>query len=434
MGRNAEPPAAASPADDSGRAAELGRGEPTSGRTGWPRALIALEVPDFRYLWIGTQLMLAGMLIQMATRSFLVYDITESGKILALVSSAQVAPVLALSPIGGAIADRIERRRLVIVFQAITALTGLLVAVSIATGTITWGYLLLAAVVYGTTFSFAMPARNALVKSLVGRRRVANAVALQASGMSAQALLAPAAGGILYATIGPDGAYFVGAGLGFAALAFTFMITRGVGKVEPTGSPMMADIRSGIAYVLRSDLLVGVMTMVVVTLLLVQSLPFLLPVMVVEVYGRDSGAFGLLLSALGLGSLLGSVAIASTKRWRPGLVLIGAALCGGLALLGVAMLPYYYAGLALFVVVGLTDAARRTHSNAIFMEEVEDAYLGRVISVYYMASGLLPASLLVSGVAIDVLGSQLTVGSMGLLLTLCSLAMLFTHRRLRDLR
>ena len=434
MGRNAEPPAAASPADDSNPAAAIDRDESASGPSRWPRALIALEVPDYRYLWIGTQLMMTGMHIQMMARSFLVYDITESGKILAIVSSAQVAPVLALSPFGGAIADRIERRRLVIVFQAITALTGLLVAISIATGTVTWGYLLVAAVVYGITFSFAMPARNALVKALVGRRRVGNAVALHASGISAQALLAPAAGGVLYAAIGPDGAYFVGAGMGFAALAFTFMITRGVGKVEPSGSAMMADIRAGIEYVLRSDLLLGVMAMVVVTLLLVQSLPFLLPVVVVEVYGRDSGAFGLLLSALGLGSLLGSVAIAATGRWRPGLVLIGAALCGGVALLGVAAVPNYYAGLALLVAVGLTDAARRTHSNAIFMEEVEDAYLGRVISVYYMASGLLPVSLIVSGAAIDVLGSQLTIGSMGLLLALFSTAMLFTHRRLRDLR
>ena len=434
MGSNAESTAAASPADDSAPSAETARDAPAARRRRWPRALIALEVADYRYLWIGTQLMMTGMNIQMTARSFLVYELTESGTILAIVSSAQVAPVLALSPLGGAIADRIERRRLVIVFQLVTALTGLLVAISITTGAVTWGYLLVAAVVYGATFSFAMPARNALVKALVGRRRVANAVALHASGISAQALLAPAIGGALYAFIGPDGAYFVGAGMGFAALAFTLMITRGAGKVDPSGTAMMSDIRAGIAYVLRNDVLVGVMTMVVMTLLLVQSLPFLLPVMVVEVYGRESEAFGLLLSALGLGSLLGSVAIAATGRWRPGLVLICAALCGGLALLGMAAAPSYYAGLLLLVFVGLTDAARRTHSNAIFMEQVEDAYLGRVMSVYYMAAGLLPASLLVSGAVIDVLGSRVTIGSMGLLLALCSMAMLFTHRRLRDLR
>jgi MFS family permease len=279
-----------------------------------------------------------------------------------------------------------------------------------------------------------MPARQALVPALVGRDRVTNAVALHAAGTSTQAMLAPAVGGVLYAVIGPDGAYYVGAALGFAALALTSLIPNGVGSARASGSPMLAEIKSGLAYVRRNDVLVAVMAMVVVMLLLVQALPFLLPIVVVEVYERDSGSFGLLLSALGLGSLLGSIAIATAKRWRPGLILIGGALIAGLAMLAMAMVPFYLAGLVFLMGVGLSDAARRTLSNAIVMEQVEDAYMGRVLSVYYMAAGLLPASLLVSGLAIDALGSQVTIGSMGVLLIVSSLVMLATQRALRDLR
>lgn len=405
-----------------------------AGRARWPRALAALEVRDYRNLFLGTQLMMSGMHVQMMARSFLVYDITESGKILALVATAQVAPVLALSPLGGVIADRIERRKLVLVFQAVTAITALLVAVSITTDTVTWGYLLLAAMIYGISFSFGMPARQALVPALVGRDRVTNAVALHAAGTSTQAMLAPAVGGVLYATIGPDGTYYVGAALGFAALALTSLIPRGVGRVRASGSPVLADIKSGLAYVGRNEILVAIMTMVVVMLLLVQALPFLLPIVVVEVYERDSGSFGLLLGALGLGSLLGSIAIATAKRWRPGLVLIGGALIAGLAMLSMAMVPIYLAGLVFFMGVGLSDAARRTLSNAIVIEQVEDAYLGRVLSVYHMTAGLLPASLIISGLSIDAFGSRPTIGSMGVLLMVSSLVILATQRGLRDLR
>ncbi len=434
VGRRAGPLPASNLSGDKYRRAAADRGGPRPRRTRWPRALAALEVPGFRNLWFGTQFMMSGMHIQMMARSFLVYDITGSGKILAIVSAAQIAPVLALSPFGGVIADRVERRLLVLVFQAITAVIALLVAVSITTETVTWPYLMVAAMIYGVTFSFAMPARHALVPGLVGPERITNAVAIHAAGTSTLALLAPAVGGILYATIGPDGAYYVGFGMGVAALVFTSLIPGGVGKVAPSGAPMMADIKAGLTYVRRNEPLVAVMTMVVVTLLLVQALPFLLPIVVVEVYQRDSGSFGLLLSALGLGGLVGAIAIVMAKRWRPGLVLIGGALIAGLAMVAMAVFPVYLAGLVLLVGVGLSDAARRTLSNAIIMEQVDDAYLGRVMSVFYMATGLLPASLLVSGLAIDSLGSQITIGSMGVLLVLYSLAMLLTQKGLRELR
>lgn len=402
--------------------------------TKWPRALRALESSDYRNLWIGTQLLMTGMHVQMMARSFLVYDITGSGKILAIVSAAQAAPVLFLSPFGGVIADRIERRRLVSVFQTVTAITAFVVAVSITLDTITWIYLMLSALVYGVTFSFAMPARNALIPSMVGPNRISSAVALNAAGISAQSLIAPGLGGVLYAMIGPDGAYYFGAAVAVLALAFTSLIRKNEQPRQVAKTPITSDMWSGLMYVRRNEVLVAVMVMVIMMLILVQPLPFLLPIMVVEVYQRDSGTFGLLLSALGFGSLVGSICIAMINRGRPGLILVGGAAIAGLAMLAMVMFPIYLAGIALLAGVGLSDAARRTLVNKIIMEQVDDEYLGRVMSIYYMCAGLLPGSLVLSGLCSDVLGSQFTIGMMGVLLIICSLVMLITQKSLRNLR
>ena len=163
----------------------------------------SLKHRDFLYLWIGTLLMMGGLQMQMIARSYLTYDITSSPFLLGLVSAGFALPMLALALFGGAIADRMDRKRVIQVGQGSAGIIALFVAVSITTGVVTWVHLLVASMFQGALFSFLMPARYAIIPTLVGRENLNNAMALSAAAMSVTTLVAPAVAGVLYASSGP---------------------------------------------------------------------------------------------------------------------------------------------------------------------------------------------------------------------------------------
>ena len=152
-------------------------------------------------------LVMGAMQMNLLAVGYLAFDITSSPILLAVVYGGYGLPLLCLSLFGGAISDRLERKRIIQFGQISMALTTLFVAVSITTGTVTWVHLLGVAIYQGAILSFLMPARQAIIPQLVGKDRLTNAFALNAMGMSVTTLVAPAVAGILYATAGPDVLY-----------------------------------------------------------------------------------------------------------------------------------------------------------------------------------------------------------------------------------
>ena len=147
----------------------------------------------------------AGLSMQMLARGYLAYDLTGSAGLLGLITAAGALSMAALSLIGGAVADRANRKHLIQGFQAASAVLALVIALLIAVDMVAWWHLLVAAVVQGALFAFMAPARQAIIPDLVSKEQVNNAIALNAAGMSVTALLAPAIGGLVYARCGPGG-------------------------------------------------------------------------------------------------------------------------------------------------------------------------------------------------------------------------------------
>ena len=181
---------------------------PTSTRSGWHYTFSSLANRDYRFLWLGTFFLMASFQMQGIAQGYLVYQITGSAKILGLVSAAAAITMLALALVGGAIADRVDRKRLIQLCQGTTTLLALVVAVAIVTGALIWQHLLVVAMLQGVVWSFNGPARQALIPHVVERRRIGNAIALISLGMSAPALVAPAVAGLLYALAGPEAVYY----------------------------------------------------------------------------------------------------------------------------------------------------------------------------------------------------------------------------------
>ena len=400
----------------------------------WRYTFSSLQNRNFLYLWLGMLTMFCGMQMQMMVRIFLVYDITESSAtLLGVVSAASALPMLGLSPFGGAIADRVDRKRIIQLGQAGAALIALLVGIAVTTDIINWYYLLAAGVLHGSVFAFMMPARQAIIPQLVRRDQITNAMALNAAVMSSMVLVAPPIAGVIYAFAGADVVYYTISGLVLVAMVLVGLIPSTEAQTTKARAPMLKEIVAGLSYIRGSPLVIVLILMGLITTLLVQPFRFLLPVFVVDLYHRGPDSMGLLLGLMGAGSLVGSLFVASLGKWMRGRLIIAGSLLSGIALLLLAVFPFYLAAAALMLLLGLGDAARRSLNQSLIMEQVDDQYRGRVMSIYMMNFGLMPLGVLPAGLIADAWGGQTAIGILAGLLLAITVVVLLTQKRLRQL-
>ncbi len=377
--------------------------------------------------------MMAGMQMQMIARGYLAYELTSSPLLLGLVSSGFAVPLLALSLFGGAFADRLERKYIIQFGQAMSAILAILIGIAINFDIIAWYHLWVASIIQGALFSFLMPARQAIIPQLVGQERLSNAMALNAAAMSATTLAAPALAGWAYAFLGPYNVYYIIGGLAVVAFALTGLIPRTGTGAGRRPAPMIGDIIEGLVYIKRSPLVLVLLLMGLATALLAMPFRFLMPIFVVDIYKMGPEAMGLLVTIMGGGSLVGSLFIASLGQSGRGMLLLIGSFISGITLLLVAAMPIYYVAAFLMLPLGLGDAGRRTLNQSLIMEEVEDRYRGRVMSVFMLNFGLMPLGVLPAGTAAEYVGGQAVIGILALMLLGVTAFVFVTQKRLRDM-
>jgi MFS family permease len=377
--------------------------------------------------------LMAGMQMQMLARGYLVYDLTGSASLLGIVNAGSAIPMLSLSLFGGAFADKFPRKRIIQLGQITSVILAISVGFVIMSGYITWYYLLIASVIQGAMFAFIMPARQAIIPQLVGKELLSNAMALNAAAMSAMTLLAPAIAGGLYAFAGPHNVYFViGAFATFSVISTTLIKATDSGPAKSKGA-MMGEIGDGLKYIKGNQIVLVLLMMGLTTTLLAMPFRFLMPVFVVDVYRLGPDYMGLLVAVMGGGSLVGALFIASVSHWKRGLLLIMGSYMSALALLLVSAIPLYVAAIFIMIPLGLGDSGRRTLNQSLIMEEVEDRYRGRVMSVFMLNFGLMPLGVLPTAIMIDIFGARAVIAVLGLLLALVTTAILVTQKRLREM-
>ncbi len=396
-----------------------------------PSILRSFENRHFFRLWLGTVFLMGATQMQMLVRGYLTYELTESATLVGIVSAGGSVAVLVFALFGGAIADRVERRRVIQIGQGVSVLLALLVGIAVFFDVIAWYHLLAAGIVQGVMWSFLAPARQAFVPQLVGTNNLGNAIALTASAMSGTAAIAPSIGGILYGSFGPAAVYFVIAGLSVVAVLLTTSIPRT--PLERVGKkpPMLHDIKDGIQYIMRSPFILTLLLFGLSMVLIVMPYRFLLPVYVVEVFGRGSESLGLLMSIVGVGSLGGSLVIASITKWHRGLLLLGGGFAAGLALLTVSAIPFYFVAAPFMLLLGLGDSANRSLNQTLVMENLDADYRGRVMSLWMMNYGLMPLGILPISVIAEQFGPQASFTCMGGAIVVVTLLILVLNRRLR---
>ncbi len=378
---------------------------------------------------------MAAMNMQMVARGQLAWDLTHSEILTTAVGAGFAVPMLLFSMFGGAIADRVERKRLVQAGQVANTLNVLWIALLLAFGGLEVWHLFVASVLQGVFWSFMMPARQSLISQLVGKDLLSNAIALNASGMSLMTLIAPAISGVLYGRFGPAAAYYAIAGASALAVIFTTSIPKlPPGNAGRKSQRVLTDMCEGLRYIRANKTVMWLLAITLGTTVL--SMPFrqLMPVYADHVFGRGAESVGLMLSIFGGGALLGTLLIAGlTKTQKRGQVLIWTTLLSGLGLLLAAVTTNYPLALLVMVLPGLGEAGRRSLNASLIMEETDEQYQGRVMGVYQMNFGLIPLGAVPMGAAAAMFGIQASLAGVGVLLLVVALVATVGTKRIRRL-
>jgi MFS family permease len=372
------------------------------------RTFVALEERDYRIFWLGQMVSVTGTWMQTVAQGWLILLLTGSPFILGVAAAARSLPVLILVVPAGIAADRFDRRRIIIatsvVAMAASALMGYL---AIAGTTDVIPFLVIAAVL-GVTNAFEMPARQSYVSELIGKRDLANAIALNSLLFNSARIVGPALAGVLVALVGPGWAFLINA-LSFGPVILGLLLISRV-HVPRTGIGAWSAIPEIVAY-MRGEPRVAALLGLLAAQTIFASGQYILGPSLAADLGQGADGFGVLLSATGVGAIVGGLRLAATadrtERWRV-LLAAGLALGGGLAAVGLT--SSYAVTLLCFVVAGWGMVTFNASSNTLIQTIVPDRLRGRVMSLYTLTLlGLMPVGGVLLGALADAVSSAWAV-------------------------
>jgi MFS family permease len=391
----------------------------------------ALSEPSFRLLWLGTLFAQASMQINIVARSWLAYHISGSALALGYVALARGLPQSVLSLFGGAMADRTDKRKLLIIVQFSLAVLSALNALLVHLDIIRVWHLVVIGLLQGLIFAFNMPTRQALVPEVVSKDRLANALALNSTGMNLNRMLAPALAGVLIASH-PAVAFDIVAL--FYVMSAIWLIqlprTRG-GMGVSRSSNALVDIKDGVMYLFGNRSLLVLIIMAFIPAMI--GLPFqqLLPVFQKDVLHVGPSALGMMYTSVGIGSLIGSLSVAALSASPSKKIIQGTAgVIFGMFMVVFALSSFYHLSLVLLVGVGLASQGYMTINNVLLMEITDPAYYGRMMSIYMLTFSMSPVAMLPIGFFVDKFGVSTTVVVCGIVLSGSMLLFLGGGRRL----
>ena len=380
-------------------------------RFDWRQTFAALKYPNYRLWFFGQLVSLAGTWMQSAAQGYLIYQITRSPVYLGYVSFAVGVPTWLFTLYGGVIADRVSRRALMIITQTSMMILAFILAALTFTGVVQPWHILLLAFLLGVAQAFDAPARQAFVLEMVEREDLTNAVALNATMFNLAVAVGPAVGGLTYAAFGPGWCFMLN-GLSFIAviIALALMKLKALPPIGRRGSPML-ELREGLRYVVHHQYIGVLIAMIGVSGLFGASLFSLFPAWAVAVLHGNETTNGLLLSARGVGALIGALFIASLGRFRfKGRVLTFGSFAFPILMLVFSALRGLPFSLLTLVAVGFAQILTFNLINALVQTQSEDRYRGRVMGVYSLVFfGSMPIGALVAGAIAQQTSEQLAV-------------------------
>ena len=390
---------------------------------------------NFRVFWIGQAVSLTGSWVQIVAQGWLALDLSNDAFIVGVVSAAGSFPVLVFSLYGGVIADRYDKRRLVMIGQGLLALEAAALWLFVVTGTITIPWLIALATFAGVVSAFEIPARQALLVELVERDDLMDAIALNTSAFNLARILGPSIAAAVIASAGLAWCFGLNAVSFSAVLAGLFML-RLPPYVRPLDRPSpLAGLKEGVAYMFATREIVVIMRMVAVFSIFGVPYLTLMPVFAREALGLGASGYGVLMTVTGVGALSGALFLAAVGgRIQRGRLFAIASVAFPMAILALSATWLPHVAAFVLLLAGLSMILQTALANGILQSVVPDDLRGRVMSAYVVVYvGFAPIGSFTGGALARVIGIEWTLAAGGGVMLLFALWTFWKHPELRTL-
>lgn len=353
--------------------------------------------------------------MQTVAQSWLVYRLTGSVALLGAIGFASQIPVFLLAPIGGIVADRFNRHKVIIATQSTSMLLAFILSYLTLTERVEVWHLFVISTGFGITNAFDIPGRQAFAVDMVGKDDLINAIALNSSMFNGARIVGPAIAGILVATIGEGWCFFAN-GASYIAVIIGLLLMNVKPAIYRRRSGVIENIREGFAFVINSRPIRALLLLLGLVSLMGMPYAVLMPIFADKYLGGGSDTLGFLMGASGTGALIAALLLASRKgvfglgRW----VAVSSAFFG-IAITGFAFSRLFLLSMFLLVIAGFAMMTQMSASNTLIQAMVPDELRGRVMSVYSMMfMGMAPIGALLAGTVAGIIGPTYTIAIGGM--------------------
>ena len=401
------------------------------------RMFSSLKSPTYRIYFLATIAHFAAMSMQIVSNPYLIFHLTNSPALLGTLSLVGSVPMIFVSVFGGAFADRIRKKSLLIVGMSSLAFFSLIIAFALMTDTLnsqnpaSWWILIVCSFFQGCTMGLMMPAIQAIIPELVTRDQLMNAIAMNTLGMTSLNLLAPVAAGYIIGDAGNyETVYFAMTGFYLLAMSCALFLPKKE-KIVRTTTNILLDIREGFKYMTKEPTISRLLIISVVVVILAMPFQTLMPIYTDDILKVGPPGMGLLMSISGAGALVGSLFLAAMPAKKRGLQLLLSGIMAGAALTVFSFSSVMGLSMVVIFFIGLSQTFRNTIGGALLQTFSERAYMGRVMSIMNMQWGLMSVCTFFAGILADRVPVQWVLGSISALLVLISVYFLITFKNVR---
>ena len=372
---------------------------------------------------------------QMLTRSLLAWDLTGEATALAYINLVVAVPMIFASLLGGAITDRVERRRLIIIGQTLIAANEIFILVLLLLGKLEFWHMLCTAFVTGCAFPFIMPARMAITMAVVGPQRLQSALAFTSGAMNLNRVLGPAVMGVIIAQWSFAAAFILSASLYCCAIACMFGIKRNHSMSrEEVKKPLLEDIAHGFSYIRHNRPVLICLLFGLIPMFLAMPFQNILVMLAEEVWAVGESGVGTFMATGGVGGVIGAIWIVkrgdSAKRLN---VMLGSTLAFGIFLALFTQTSNFYYALIPLLIANTCASASQTINNASIQLLIEDKVRGRISSFMMLSFGLTPIGVFPMALAADRAGAANAILAASLILILVVVGFFLFSKTLRGL-
>jgi MFS family permease len=349
----------------------------------------AFRHKSYRLFWTGQGVSLSGTWMQTTAQAWLVYELTGSPFLLGLIGALEFTPVMLFSLFAGVYLDRYPKKQLILITQSVSMLLAAILTILVLTDTVQFWHIATISVLMGFVRTLDMPTRQSFMMELVGRHHLTSAIALNSVTFNLARIVGPGIGGFLIAKAGIGMCFLINTVSYLAVLiSVYFIVPRTIEAGKSVNKAVMAEIREGLRYIKGKVILSRPIIVLGIVSLFAINFNILVPVLAKSVLGTNAQGFGYLLSALGLGSIIGALTVASFshKLDRGKLIRYGPyALSFAMIFVGLSL----NFGMAVFflILLGISNLLFFTTVNSTLQLNSDPQFRGRVMSVYTMVFG-----------------------------------------------